>query len=170
MKRNGSVEDSSQAWVWSDFDACVTCAGEIPDAGEFRRYCSRSCAVMVGRGVRPAERECAQCGGKIDMTARSPGGKRKYSSASCCSKCRAPHLTRHVPALVARDGIACGICGCDVDLTLAYPEPLSKSVDHVIPRSLGGPDELTNYRLSHLRCNVRRKARMDDADMAVLVT
>jgi 5-methylcytosine-specific restriction endonuclease McrA len=41
----------------------------------------------------------------------------------------------------------------------AYPDPLSASVEHVIPRSLGGGDDLANLRLSHLHCNTSRGAR-----------
>ena len=32
----------------------------------------------------------------------------------------------------------CGICGHDVDKTLAYPHPLSPAIDHIIPVSKGG--------------------------------
>lgn len=48
----------------------------------------------------------------------------------------------------------CGICGKPVDKTLPWPNPLSKSVDHIVPVSLGGhPSDIDNMQLAHLACN-----------------
>lgn len=57
-----------------------------------------------------------------------------------------------------RDGWVCGICGSEVDGSLKYPDPLSASLDHVIPVSKGGSHSLSNVQCSHLSCNVRRGA------------
>lgn len=162
-QRRGSVADDAQAWVWENRESCAYC-GASKSANRGRsKYCSQSCAVMFSRnrGERPRAVECGVCGASISLDVRHPSGRLKYTSARTCRKCRAPHLTQHIPTLAARDGHACGICGEDVDLRLQYPDSDSASVDHIIPRSLGGPDELANYRLSHLRCNIRRGNRMD---------
>jgi hypothetical protein len=55
-----------------------------------------------------------------------------------------------------RDEWVCGICGRDVDKSLAYPEPKSPSLDHVTPLARGGRHILANVRISHLDCNVKR--------------
>lgn len=157
--RNGSVSDSDQSWIIKDYERCLTCDERVPARSESRRYCSRSCAVMFSRPTRQATAECAICGKAIDLAVRGLAGRRKYRNAATCATCRAPHLQRHVPALVERDGLDCGICGDGIDLTLTYPHPLSKSVDHVLPRSRGGADRMTNYQLSHLRCNVIKNNR-----------
>lgn len=48
----------------------------------------------------------------------------------------------------------CGICGQDVDKTLAYPHPLSPAIDHIIPVSKGGhPSNMDNLQLTHWKCN-----------------
>ena len=48
----------------------------------------------------------------------------------------------------------CGICGRDVDKTLAYPHPLSPVIDHIIPVSKGGhPSNMDNLQLTHWKCN-----------------
>mgnify|MGYP003601903313 FL=1 len=48
----------------------------------------------------------------------------------------------------------CGICGRDVDKTLAYPHPLSPAIDHIIPVSKGGhPSNMDNLQLTHWKCN-----------------
>src|SRR5690606_16751991 len=141
---------------------CIVCLSPVPEGVGFRRYCSRSCAVMANRGDRPKVRPCALCGSDIDLLARYPeSGRLRYSSRSTCDDCRPPaHLVKQVPAIVARDGDRCSLCEGVVDLDLRYPEPLSRSVDHVIPRSRGGLDDLSNYALAHLRCNVLKNNRL----------
>lgn len=53
-----------------------------------------------------------------------------------------------VALLLERDGNACGVCG----KILEHEHRLS--VDHVLPKSRGGPDLLSNFRLVHLGCNI----------------
>ena len=65
-----------------------------------------------------------------------------------------------VTDLLERDGRACGICG-DVIPESIYPDPLSPSIDHIKPVSLGGSHTLKNARATHLRCNVARGNRID---------
>lgn len=60
-----------------------------------------------------------------------------------------------------RDGWVCGLCDEPVPPEAVYPDPLSASLDHVVPLSLGGAHSLENVQLSHLRCNVRKGARED---------
>jgi len=45
-----------------------------------------------------------------------------------------------------------------VDAELRFPDPLSASLDHVLPLARGGRHTRENVRLTHLRCNVRRGA------------
>lgn len=48
----------------------------------------------------------------------------------------------------------CGICGKPVDKTIPYPDPLSPSVDHIIPINRGGhPSDIDNLQLAHWTCN-----------------
>jgi len=47
----------------------------------------------------------------------------------------------------------CWRCGQYVDPALPYNHPQARSVDHVLPRQLGGPDERDNVRLAHRACN-----------------
>ena len=77
--------------------------------------------------------------------------------APTCPRCHHRHLPglrcwggRYVAAVLARVlshyGQAC--CHCD--------RPGANSVEHVVPRSAGGTDDLANLRPAHLSCNVRR--------------
>lgn len=55
-----------------------------------------------------------------------------------------------------RDNWRCGICGESIDSALKYPDPMSVSLDHIVPLARGGDHSRENTRASHLRCNVVR--------------
>jgi len=54
---------------------------------------------------------------------------------------------------------ACALCGLAIDAELRWPDPLSKSVDHIVPLSKGGTHEQGNLQWAHLRCNMRKGSR-----------
>lgn len=48
----------------------------------------------------------------------------------------------------------CGICGKLVDMSLRWPNPMSKCIDHIIHVSKGGhPSDIDNLQLAHMCCN-----------------
>lgn len=59
-----------------------------------------------------------------------------------------------------RDEGRCWICDKAVDTALAFPHPLSRSLDHVVPLSKNGSHLLTNVAIAHLRCNLSKKDRL----------
>lgn len=161
VRKTGSPFAHRQKWTWEEFSECTVCGGDIPAVGEFRRYCSRSCAVLANRGHRPAASSCAQCGTEVDMTYRNERGRLVNSNLSYCRDCRkGVNLSCYVARLVERDGIACSLCGDDIDMDLKYPDPMSRSVDHVLPRSHGGTEEMGNLSLAHFRCNNMKRAQV----------
>jgi hypothetical protein len=54
-----------------------------------------------------------------------------------------------------RDGWICQLCKKPVDKRLKHPNPLSPSLDHIIPLALGGEHSKKNAHLAHLQCNLR---------------
>lgn len=63
---------------------------------------------------------------------------------------------------ISRDGDRCGICNRRVDISLRSGpsgDPMGPSIDHIVPRSKGGTDDLANLRLTHWSCNNRRGNR-----------
>ncbi|WP_130866647.1 HNH endonuclease [Acidipropionibacterium timonense] len=74
-------------------------------------------------------------------------------------------IARLRPLIAATYGLVCHLCGQPINLdeprhlddgrlNPAYP-----SIDHLIPRSHGGTDDLDNLRLCHARCNSSRGNR-----------
>lgn len=59
-----------------------------------------------------------------------------------------------VKEIFERDGWTCQLCKQKVDKKLKWPNPLSKSLDHIMPLSLGGPHSRANVHLAHLKCNM----------------
>ncbi len=54
----------------------------------------------------------------------------------------------------------CALCGGLVDFSRKFPDPLSPSIDHIIPVSRGGdPSALENMQLAHLGCNAAKGNR-----------
>lgn len=59
-----------------------------------------------------------------------------------------------------RDEWTCGICSEPVDRSLRWPDPLSVSLDHIVPLAQGGAHSRANTQCAHLTCNVRKGAKV----------
>ncbi len=57
-----------------------------------------------------------------------------------------------------RDGWVCGLCFSAIDPDLRWPDPLSASLDHVLPLVAGGEHTRANTQAAHLQCNIRKGA------------
>ena len=53
----------------------------------------------------------------------------------------------------------CQVCHQAMLRDVVWPDPLSPSIDHIIPRSDGGGHEEHNLRAAQLNCNGRRGNR-----------
>ena len=56
----------------------------------------------------------------------------------------------------------CQLCGGAIDPSLRWPDPMSQSVDHIVPLSKGGTHEQSNLQWTHLVCNIRKGATVPD--------
>ena len=55
----------------------------------------------------------------------------------------------------------CGICGKPVDFSLKFPDPMSPTIDHIIPVAKGGhPSDIDNLQLAHFYCNRQKSDRI----------
>lgn len=61
--------------------------------------------------------------------------------------------------IIERDGTDCAHCHLPVNLALAWPDRMSKSIDHREPIAHGGSHTLANTQLMHFACNASKGTR-----------
>lgn len=153
---------------------CAECAGLFTRHHANRIYCGEACAheaAMRACGCR--NRLCRDCGADLG----------RLSLLTLCDACRVVTLkaARRASRAVRNyrhrardygveyepfnrvkvfdhDGWRCGICHKTIDKRLAYPDPMSVSLDHIVPLSRGGTHSLANAQAAHLVCNCRKGA------------
>lgn len=55
----------------------------------------------------------------------------------------------------------CGICGQPVDKSIKAPDPMSPTIDHIIPIDKGGhPSDINNLQLAHWTCNRQKSNKL----------
>ena len=59
----------------------------------------------------------------------------------------------HNKAILRKTATVCALCGMPLDKSLKYPDPLSISIDHILPVALGGKSTIDNLQATHLICN-----------------
>lgn len=62
-------------------------------------------------------------------------------------------------AIWDRDGGICQLCHEPIDVDLAWPDPMSRTLDHIVALVNGGTHEPDNVQLAHARCNSRKGDR-----------
>lgn len=83
--------------------------------------------------------------------------KKRYRPESD-GKFKRPYQKNRRAIIAAGD--VCAICGRPIDKALRFPDPMSASVDHIIPISKGGhPSDPQNLQLTHLICNQMKAAK-----------
>lgn len=123
------------------------------------------CAFHNKHAGAETSRPCSRCGDAIDMMERNAAGRKRHGSTLMCRDCLRARTSRSkwsAKAIAARDeSPECRLCGVDVDLSVRFPDPMSGSVDHILPVSRGGANDLDNLQLAHLVCNMRKGANLD---------
>lgn len=56
-----------------------------------------------------------------------------------------------------RDGWRCHLCDRKIPKNRKAPHPLSASIDHIVPLSLGGEHSYRNVAAAHLGCNQAKR-------------
>ncbi len=68
-----------------------------------------------------------------------------------------------VRQLIQQNGCVCGVCGKAI-LSIKHV-----TLDHIVPRSKGGSDEIVNLQLAHHECNQDKRDMMpEDYDLWVM--
>jgi 5-methylcytosine-specific restriction endonuclease McrA len=178
-KRHGSPAARLPGEVVDGKRICPECRQDKPLAELGRVYC-RECynARARRRPPKPVARHeavCDCCGATFLGTKRNW----RYCSRECFAAYKHRANWRHVTARRAReraalvevfdrrevferDGWRCGLCGEPIDKGIAWPDPMSASLDHVVPISRGGKHSRANAQAAHLTCNVHKGASLPE--------
>jgi len=114
-----------------------------------QRWCSKSCAQAWRNGARPPYDR--------DVVVGLP---RKRRLDRIRRQRRAKTWDGVTDAeILERDRWRCGICRKAIGKSFRWPDPRSKSIDHIVPISEGGEDTAGNKRAAHLGCNCARMNR-----------
>lgn len=122
---------------------CAWCGNTFRTGRKGRVVCSRSCSASLGNTMRFRGEDISH-----GHRARALHYGARYE----------PVNPLHV---FDRDNWLCALCGDPVDPALKWPNPFSASMDHTVPLSKGGDHLLANLRCTHLRCNIRKGAKID---------
>jgi 5-methylcytosine-specific restriction endonuclease McrA len=68
-----------------------------------------------------------------------------------------------------RDGWLCQLCGLPINREARKPHPMSVSLDHIVPISLGGAHSRANTQCAHYGCNVRKNNRYEGFQQLSLI-
>lgn len=159
---------------------CEACGlGQVRRA---ERFCSRACALphvgrppfsrqerataLLARAVKGTRNDkpwfsgpCVMCG--TSFTSWHPADK--TCGVRCSRRLKESRRTGRSrirrEVIFERDGYRCQLCGKRTDPTRAVPHPFAPTVDHILPRSLGGNDEPSNLQCAHHRCNTLKGNR-----------
>jgi hypothetical protein len=129
--------------------------------------------LRLARDVIEGKRQCTRClvlhpVEAFGVSERLSGGRNIYCS-SCLSdighsRRAAKRANRYESVsrdtVLERDSWTCHLCAEPIPPEAAWPDPLSASMDHVIPLAKGGSHTYDNVKSAHLTCNIRKGARI----------
>ena len=133
---------------------CRPCRKATVPHGTQTGYDKRGCRCSECRAAKARSvRECA-----ASYKART--GKSlwaQYRSDDADSRSGGWISRKRRLAIYERDGWKCHLCDAEVDCTDPNGD-LAPSLDHIVPRSLGGSNADDNLSCAHRSCNSRRGA------------
>jgi 5-methylcytosine-specific restriction endonuclease McrA len=165
---------------------CEFCSQSFFSAIDAARFCSVICRAEGTKQERRAERakqreanprrfdyDCDRCD-KLVVTDKmvTKGSYGRYCRVCALQLRRERYRVKtarrqkvmnpvriSVDFLIERDGVICHLCQQPVDPALPRNDRMGATIDHVIPLSKGGVDELDNLKLAHWICNIRKGNR-----------
>lgn len=141
--------------------SCDTCGASFL-ATPNHHYCQDICK-LVGKKIKERIRH---------QQRRQQGKCARHGTTGFCEKCHSLEYTKtarrkraYVGGKVSAIELAeqqrwkCSLCDGKLESKHPPKHHLSITIDHTIPRSLGGTDDATNLTAAHLICNIRKGNR-----------
>lgn len=159
--------------------SCLTCGISFETRSASFKFCSSKCSnkhLDTHNPIRCSEPDCDRgargkglCAMHWRRKARAEGRELpdpwSERRKAHYHKRRAQKLGTQVEDIrpidiFERDIWLCGLCSTPVDPDLSHPDPMSPSLDHILPLSKGGTHTYENVQLAHLTCNVSKGNRV----------
>jgi 5-methylcytosine-specific restriction endonuclease McrA len=172
----------------SQTKVCANCQATFQSSVSNRNYCSKNCRVIANKNRAASKtasyykelypdglkrKICEWCGEELIVPAQKTLASRRYHPECSKEAERARYRikttkrrTKSKPSRLSADnlireyGANCHICNEPIDLELPRTSRMGLTVDHVIPLSKGGSDELDNLRPAHWICNNRKSDKI----------
>lgn len=152
----------------------VWCSGKCRESFKTRRRRLLSDSLVLGifeiaNEIPRIFIACVGCGLNLEFD-DSPA-KKAYCSVACRGRAAKRRANRRRSGRVSsdrsysdgqifnRDGWTCHLCGGKVDKSLSRLDSFGATIDHLIPLSRGGSDDIENVATAHRVCNTRRSNR-----------
>jgi HNH endonuclease len=159
-------------------EACVKKANAQRSRKQYVRTHPRTCKDC-GISISIGKHRCDDClsvwkkkAARAQRRAERKRGSPSRTMTSHRKRARFFGVTyEHVNRLTVfvRDGWRCGICNKKINQRLAYPHPMSASIDHIVPMSEGGPHVVANLQAAHFICNCYKAAGAIGGDQLKLL-
>ena len=170
--RHGTV---TPGYTWAEkTERCQICEKPIEGFTRRRGFCGTSCyerSRRYGISSSDASFECHKCGSIVEVDLTIEGTRLGRTLCSSCAdyKYRPGWKKARQTFVESADRSCCGLCGREIDYGLRWPDPMSPTVDHIVPYSLGGSNEMDNLQWAHAFCNVSKGNRtvVEDREGAI---
>ena len=179
--RHGSPTAQLRGEVVDGKRICPQCRENKP-LDEWTRHRCKECSAKTTaewrkRNPKPPKvdeiRPCDYCGAWYASNGKNP----RFCSTKCAKPGRNKANWKYLNArrarlraafvesfdrleIFERDGWTCGICHQAIDPDVKHPDPMSASLDHIVPIARGGEHSRANAQAAHLTCNVRKADKM----------
>lgn len=164
--------------------SCVLCGAPTPPSTRGRLKCDRcaqeSVATRCGESGcdRPArarkmcamhyKRAARAAGVIVDQQVWDERRRANYARRRALKKGSEVGDPFTNTEIFERDRWRCHLCRRKVKSETLWPDPLSASLDHLVPLSEGGAHSRENVALAHLQCNVRKGNRAAGEQLALI--